>query len=297
MSQPQSALPGLRQCSRPFSWPLLLILLIFAIISMACRLEFGVAPGNGAGAQTAPALAVPAGSVSVAQRAAQSQPPAQADAVPVAPSATPSPAPTATRLPSPTPTITPTPPALLEPTVVARKEIVLPAGLNIKPTATIVALQPARYPPAEIIVPAINLDAPVEPAGWEIIQENGQQVSMWDVPDAAAGWHENSALPGHGSNVVLSGHHNMGKEVFRDLVDLKVGDEIVLQADAYRYHYQVTDRFIVPELNAPPEQQQQNSQWILPTIDERITLVTCWPYQGNSHRLIVVAKPVGFEEL
>lgn len=293
MTQPHSALPGSRRQPRPFIGSLLLILLIFASANLACRLEFGIGPESSAGAQTSPALAAPVGSGSVAQL----QQPAQANNAPPVATATASPTATPTRLPSPTPTKTPTPPAQLEPTVVARKELVLPAGLTIKPTATPVTLLPARYPPSEIIVPAINLDAPVEPAGWETVQNGGQPVSVWDVPDAAAGWHQNSALPGHGSNVVLSGHHNLGKEVFRDLVELKVGDEIVLQADSYRYTYEITDRFIVPELNAPPAQQQQNAQWILPTVDERVTLVTCWPYEGNSHRLIVVAKPVGFEEL
>jgi sortase A len=113
------------------------------------------------------------------------------------------------------------------------------------------------------------------------------------VPENAAGWHANSALPGHGSNVVLSGHHNLGAEVFRYLVDLEVGDQIILQADGRDYPYTVTDHFILPERGIPAEQRQQNAQWILPTVDERVTLVTCWPYSDNSHRLIVIAKPAG----
>jgi sortase A len=36
----------------------------------------------------------------------------------------------------------------------------------------------------------------------------------------------------------------------------------------------------------------QNAQWIQPTTDERLTLVTCWPYNDNSHRLIIVARPI-----
>ncbi|HID54608.1 MAG TPA: sortase, partial [Anaerolineae bacterium] len=34
------------------------------------------------------------------------------------------------------------------------------------------------------------------------------------------------------------------------------------------------------------------AEWIMPTEDERITLVTCWPYTDNTNRLIVVAQPV-----
>ena len=36
----------------------------------------------------------------------------------------------------------------------------------------------------------------------------------------------------------------------------------------------------------------ENAQWIEQTDDERLTLVTCWPYTDNSHRLIVVAHPI-----
>lgn len=99
-------------------------------------------------------------------------------------------------------------------------------------------------------------------------------------------------MPGHGGNIVLSGHHNLGIEVFRNLVALEEGNEIILRADNRDYYYVVTDRFILPERNVSEEQRRQNAQWIMPTVDEQITLVTCWPYNGNSHRLIVVAKPL-----
>jgi len=37
--------------------------------------------------------------------------------------------------------------------------------------------------------------------------------------------------------------------------------------------------------------RQENARWIAPTDDERLTLVTCWPYTNNTHRVVVVAKP------
>ena len=40
-------------------------------------------------------------------------------------------------------------------------------------------------------------------------------------------------------------------------------------------------------------QRLQNARWIAATADERLTLVTCWPNTTNSHRLIIVAEPVG----
>jgi sortase A len=116
-------------------------------------------------------------------------------------------------------------------------------------------------------------------------------TSLWVVPDDAAGWHVNSARPGYNGNVVLSGHHNMGTEVFRYIVDLKPGDPVILVADGREYTYTVTDRFILPERGVPEAQRRQNAQWIEPTAVERLTLVTCWPYEDNSHRVIVLANP------
>jgi sortase A len=147
-------------------------------------------------------------------------------------------------------------------------------------------------PPERIVAPSIGLNAPVVPVGWqEVRQKAGGTATMWIVPDDAAGWHANSAMPGNGGNVVLSGHHNMGGEVFRYLVDLKQGDPVVLYADGREYNYVVSDRFVLPERGMPEEQRRQNAQWIMPTTVERLTLVTCWPYTDNSHRVIVLANP------
>jgi sortase A len=149
---------------------------------------------------------------------------------------------------------------------------------------------PAQSPPNRIIIPTIALESPIEAVGWDIIKQGTTDTSTWIVPENAAGWHQNSTLPGHGCNIVLSGHHNVGSEVFRDLVNLKKGDEIILQADGHDYSYKVTDHFILPERGVSEEQRHQNAQWIMPTTDERLTLVTCWPYNDNSHRLIVIAQ-------
>jgi sortase A len=129
--------------------------------------------------------------------------------------------------------------------------------------------------------------------GWEMVDHDGTLRSAWVVPENAAGWHMNSALPGHGENVVLSGHHNIAGKVFRYVVDLKPGDPITLYVDDTPYLYTVTEKYILKETGMPLRVRQKNAQWILPSGDERLTLVTCWPYEwpGNSHRVIVVARP------
>jgi LPXTG-site transpeptidase (sortase) family protein len=150
---------------------------------------------------------------------------------------------------------------------------------------------PANAPPDRIVIPSINLNAPVVPIGWHVEEQNGQTVSVWDVPDSAAGWHKTSAYPGNAGNVVLNGHHNIRGEVFRYLIDLEPGARVLLYAGDTAYHYSVAEKRILKERGEPPEVRYQNAQWIAPTTDERLTLVTCWPYTSNTHRLIIVARP------
>jgi len=128
--------------------------------------------------------------------------------------------------------------------------------------------------------------------GWEVVEQDGKLVSTWEVADYAAGFHKTSAYPGNPGNTVLSGHHNIKGEVFRHLVDLEIGDPVYLYAEGRQYAYRVVDRFIVQELGASAEQRRQNARWIAPTADERLTLVTCWPYWTNTHRVIVIAAPM-----
>jgi len=150
---------------------------------------------------------------------------------------------------------------------------------------------PASASPNRIVIPSINLDAPVVPIGWYVDEQDGQRISVWDVPDNAAGWHKTSAYPGNPGNVVLNGHHNIRGEVFRYLIDLEPGARILLYVGDTVYRYSVSEKHILKERGEPATVRYQNAQWIAPTEDERLTLVTCWPYTSNTHRLIVVASP------
>ncbi len=151
---------------------------------------------------------------------------------------------------------------------------------------------PARSAPDRIVAPSINLDAPVVTVGWSVKEKDGSWFSQWQTASYAAGFHESSALPGHIGNTVISGHHNIEGKVFEHLVDLQVGDIVTLYADDRPYHYQVKDKFILKEAGTSIEQRRQNAQWIAPTRDERLTLVTCWPPEGNTYRVIVIARPI-----
>jgi sortase A len=155
--------------------------------------------------------------------------------------------------------------------------------------ATPVITDPSAAMPTRIVIPAIALDAPIEPAGWG--QVDG--VSVWNIPyHFAAGWLKTSAPLGRIGNTVLDGHHNIAGQVFRYLVDLKPGDLIEVYANDRRFVYTVVAKHILLDRDQPIEIRRQNAQWIQPTLDERLTLVTCWPYTNNTHRLIVVARPI-----
>ncbi len=159
------------------------------------------------------------------------------------------------------------------------------------PTPAPDSVAPVTSPPTRVVIPAIDLDSEVVPVGWKQIVQNGKLASVWEVAEYAAGWHQNSALPGEVGNVVLSGHHNVKGEVFRYIVDLNPGDTITLYADDRPYTYTVESRFVLRDKGQSAEKRRENARWIGSFPDERLTLVTCWPYTSNTHRVIVVAKP------
>ncbi len=219
-----------------------------------------------------------------------------AETAPILPTPSPTPSPS----PSPTPTDEPNPDATPTRPLPSGKDTPLPPSPTptlppptITPLPTQTPIPPATTPPTRVAAPSIDLDAVVVPMSWEMVDRNGAMVSEWVVPANAAGWHMNSALPGHGENVVISGHHNIEGKVFRYVVDLHVGDDILLYVGDTVYPYTVNAKFILKESGMPLHIRKLNAQWILPTGDERLTLVTCWPYEwpGNSHRVIVVAHP------
>jgi sortase A len=72
---------------------------------------------------------------------------------------------------------------------------------------------------------------------------------------------------------------------------LRREDEIEVYSGDEVRTYRIERVVIVPEKYASEEQQAENARWIAPTSDERLTLVSCWPRNDNTHRIIVVARP------
>lgn len=98
-----------------------------------------------------------------------------------------------------------------------------------------------------------------------------------------------SALPGEKGNVFISGHSAVSrllagyKAVFAKLMDLKKGDEILVEAADTRFVYRVVEIKIVDpsDLSVIPAPDQQGRY---------ISLMTCVPPGLNFKRLVVLGK-------
>lgn len=183
--------------------------------------------------------------------------------------------------------------AIDTPAVLPAGQDALPAGTNNPPPFGPSLGANTANQPQRIVLPSIGVDADVEKVGWQSVTlANGQTASQWEVADFAAGWHKNSALPGQAGNVVLSGHNNIQGAIFRKLYQLRPGDSATVWAGGQEFEYRVEEVMILEETGAPIEQRRENARWIQPFDDERLTLVSCWPETSNTHRVVVVAKPV-----
>lgn len=187
------------------------------------------------------------------------------------------------------PTFTPEP----SPTLAASDSSLPPLAV-VDPNAKLdvpTAPTPTGPPPDRLFIYRLNRELPVEPVGM-IASKEVPGAFEWGVPDhRAAGWLNTSAAFGVPGNTVLDGHHNIKGEAFRDLWTLEAGDEISLYAGAQEKKYVVKEVMILPERGQPTEVRLANARYIQPTNDERLTMITCWPYTSNTHRVVVIAFP------
>jgi LPXTG-site transpeptidase (sortase) family protein len=152
--------------------------------------------------------------------------------------------------------------------------------------------------PDRLFIPAIDLDAPVIAAELRTIEYNGGTYPQWTAPDSfAVGWSSTSGSPGMAGNTVFFGHHNIHGRVFAHLIDLEVNDLIMIYSGERKFVYSIMLIMILEERNQPLNVRLENARWILPSQDERVTLLTCWPDSSNTHRLIIVASPLPIDSL
>jgi LPXTG-site transpeptidase (sortase) family protein len=144
---------------------------------------------------------------------------------------------------------------------------------------------PPPPPTNRIVIPKIGLDS-------KIIDVGVTPTGEMETAAYAVGRLASSAHAGEAGNVVLAGHNDIDGEVFRYLDRLKKGDRFTLYRDSDAYEYVVTDVLIVREQGASEAQRRENAKVLLPTEEPVATLITCWPYMVDTHRLIVRAALV-----
>jgi sortase A len=118
----------------------------------------------------------------------------------------------------------------------------------------------------QIQIPMIAIDAPVvQGDGWEQLKKGvAQQIG--------------SANPGQSGNMVLSAHNDVFGEIFRNLDQLKRGDQVIVYTPQNAYTYIITNIQIVE-----PTDVEVMASSSTPTI----TLISCYPYMVDKQRIIV----------
>lgn len=114
-----------------------------------------------------------------------------------------------------------------------------------------------------------------------LVREGTSQSILSD----ALGHETETALIGEHGNCVIAGHRNysFGK-FFNRLNEVEIGDDIFVDAKDGTHSYKVTDiRVVTPD----------QVEILEDTEDEQLTLYTCTPIYIATHRLVIIAKPVG----
>ena len=128
---------------------------------------------------------------------------------------------------------------------------------------------PGPSAPTRIIIPRIGVDALVV------------EGDSWEQLKLGVGHHLNTADPGERGNMVLAAHNDIYGEIFRHLPDLELGDEIVVYAGEQPHRYIVRAKQIV---------EPTEVSVLAPTTKPVATLISCYPYMVDTHRIVVVAE-------
>jgi sortase A len=120
-----------------------------------------------------------------------------------------------------------------------------------------------------IQIPAIGVDGPVvEGDDWEALKQG-------------AGHHVGSVNPGESGNCVVSAHNDIFGEIFRDLPDLDLGDEVFVHTASQVYRYVVTQKRII---------EPTEVSVMYPTSSPVLTLISCYPYGIDTHRIVIIGE-------
>jgi sortase A len=127
------------------------------------------------------------------------------------------------------------------------------------------------HPIAALTVPRLGIERPV------LSNASGPALAF------GIGHIDGTAAPATAGHCVLAGHRDSWAAF---LADLRVADEIVMEAPGHRATYRVVATSVV---------RFDDTRVLRDEGDGRLTLVTCWPFRGLLHspwRYVVRAEPV-----
>ena len=144
-------------------------------------------------------------------------------------------------------------------------------------------------PEPKVIIPKINVDAPVVydvPSLAEHVVQDKLRSGVVHYPIPGA-----SSVPGQVGNTVILGHSSNDvfddgayKFVFVQLDKLQKGDTFYLNYEGTRYTYSVTEKKVIDPTEV--------SQLVINTDKPLATLVTCTPPGTALKRLVVIAEQI-----
>ncbi|PSL02531.1 sortase A [Haloactinopolyspora alba] len=132
---------------------------------------------------------------------------------------------------------------------------------------------------------------------WEWIVVQGTKPD--DLKDGP-GHYLDSADPGELGNFSIAGHRSGHGEPFADFAELRVGDTIEIETATGIYTYKLDD---APGGDSDGNKIDINETWVVDPVpgepadteptERRITLTTCWPRWGSTHRMYATGTLVG----
>lgn len=165
-------------------------------------------------------------------------------------------------VPSPTTTVAPKTILPLNPTVPTTVPLPVPIAAPIDDEASepVIML-------GSLAIPSIGVDAPLF---------EGIRLPTFDL---GPGHWPGSAMPGQIGNMVVGGHRTDGNADFRDLDQLRPGDEMIVTGTDGIQHTYVVDYSEITDPFA--------ARMIHQTTDHTATLFACHPPGSISHRIVV----------
>jgi sortase A len=142
--------------------------------------------------------------------------------------------------------------------------------------------------PSRVVIPAIGVDARIEPRGLDSNRDLGTASDFHDVA-----WYDAGPRPGEPGNAILNGHVSWwtGDAVFTKLARVRAGDLVrVMRVDGTVVTFKVTGKTVV-DANA------RIASLFAPSARATLTLITCtgaWnPFtQSDTQRVLVRASLV-----